>query len=156
MITQERPNGDPHADDVPPDSDPLARLRLQLDELQTYVRQQWAARTDRALVGLRRLVLFGLMGIAALLAAATWIVTAVVLFLLGASDGLATVLAGRLWLANLIVGGGALALVAIGAAATYYLWASASRQRTRIKYEHRQREQRRRFGRTAHDRASHP
>ena len=154
MITEERSNGD--TDDVLPDTDPLARLRLQLDELQTYVRQQWAARTDRALVGLRRLVFFAIVGGGALLAVAAWIVTAVVLFLVGATDGLRILLAGRLWLASLIVGAGALALVAIGAAATYYLWASASKQRTKSRYEHREREQRRRFGRTAHDRASHP
>ena len=41
MMTQEPPNGKPDTDDV----DPVARLRLQLEELQTYVRQQWAAPT---------------------------------------------------------------------------------------------------------------
>ena len=112
-------------------------------------------RADRALVGLRRMALFAFVGAAALVAVLAWIVTAVVLFLLGATEGLAILLAGRIWLANLIVGAAAVGLVAAGTAATYGAWAAASKQRTRAKYEHREREQQRRFGRTAHDRANH-
>ncbi|HWB09331.1 MAG TPA: hypothetical protein VG826_08910 [Pirellulales bacterium] len=152
MITQERPNGDP-AVEVP---DPLTRFRGQLDELQTYLRQQWAARTDRALLGLRRLALLAFLGIAALIAVASWIVTAVVLFLQGATEGLSILLAGRLWLASLVVGAAALALVVLAATTAYALLAATSKQRTRAKYEHRARDQRRRFGRNAHDRASQP
>ncbi|HEV3345218.1 MAG TPA: hypothetical protein VG125_32875 [Pirellulales bacterium] len=154
MITQERFSEEPAADEPGAEADPVVRLRLQLDELQAYVRQQWAARTDRALLGLRRLALLAFLGIAALVAVAAWIVTAVVLFLKGASDGLGLLLGGRFWLASLIVGATALVLVAAAAMATYAVWAAASKQRTRIKYEHRQHEQRRRFGRTAHDRAN--
>ena len=155
MITQQRPSGDPNTEDAIPDTDPVARLRLQLDELQTYIRQQWAARTDRALLGLRRLILLASAGVVAIVAAGAWIVTSVVLFLLGASDGLSILLAGRLWLANLIVGAGAIVLLAIGTMVAWAGWAAASKRRTRTKYEHRQREQRRRFGHTARDRASH-
>jgi hypothetical protein len=154
MITQERFHQEPAADPEGAEADPMARLRVQLDELQTYLRQQWAARTDRARLGLRRLALLAFLGAAALVAVAAWIVTAVVLFLRGATDGLGVVLSGRVWLASLIVGATALTLVAAGAWIAYAAWAAASKQRTRSKYEHRQREQRRRFGRSASDRVS--
>jgi hypothetical protein len=154
MITQEPHNGHPNVE--VPDTDPLAQLRVLLDELQAYLRQAWAARTDRALLGLRRLALLAFFGIAVLVAVAAWIVTAVVLFLQGATEGLSILLAGRMWLASLIVGVTGVALVALGATTAYVLLAAASKQRTRIKYEHRARDQRRRFGRTAHDRASQP
>jgi len=154
MITQKRFNEEPPADQPGAEADPVARLRLQLDELQAYVRQQWVARTDRALLGLRRLALLAFLGSVALVAVAAWIVTAVVLFLKGATDGLGILLAGRVWLAGLIVGAAALTLVAVGAVVAYAVWAAVSKRRTRIKYEHRQHEQRRRYGRSAQDRGS--
>lgn len=138
----------------PPEDDPVARLGLQFSELQAYVRQQWAARTDRALLGLRRLAVLAVAGILALTAAAAWVVTGVVLVLAGATGGLATVFDGRLWLAGLIVGTSALALVAVGVAVMYGAWQAASKQSTRAKYEKRRRQQRQEFGHSAHDRAS--
>lgn len=154
MITQPRFNDDSISGDGPPDDDPVARLRLQLNELQAYVRQQWAVRTDRVLLGLRRFAILVTAGVVAGLAAAAWIVTAIVLLLQGTTGGLATVLSGRVWLASLIVGGTALALIVVGMAVVYGAWQSAAKHRTRQKYEHRQREQRRQFGHDAHDRAS--
>src|SRR5579885_1640593 len=142
MIRQQRPNGSPDTDDT----DPVARLRLQFDELQTYVGQQLAARIDRALLGLRRMALLAFVGAAALVAVLAWIVTAVVLFLFGASEGLATLFAGRIWLANLIVGATALGLVAVAAMVSSAAWAATSKRRTKIKYQHRERDQQRRFG----------
>src|SRR5690348_2971133 len=94
MITQGRFTTQPDADDA----DPVARLRLQIEELQAYFRQQWAVRADRAMLGFRRLILSAILGAVALVALAAWIVTAVVLLLQGAAGGLASVLDGRLWL----------------------------------------------------------
>lgn len=154
MITQPRFTDRPAPDDTQPDDDPVARLRLQLDELQAYARQQWAARTDRVLLGIRRLALSAVVGVIGLVALAAWVITAVVLLLEGATGGLATVLEGRIWLAALIVGGVALAVVAVALSVAYRGWTRASKKRTTQKYEHRQREQRRQFGHNAHDRAS--
>jgi hypothetical protein len=154
MVTQPRFTDESLKGAGPPEDDPVARLGLQLNELQAYVRQQWAARTDRALLGLRRLIVLAVAGVVALLAAAAWVVMGVVLLLSGATGGLATVLNGRLWLASLIVGGTALAQVAIVVAVMYGAWQAASKQRTRQKYESRQRQQKQQFGQSAHDRAS--
>jgi arginine exporter protein ArgO len=106
------------------------------------------------LLGLRRLAILAVAGVVAMLALAAWIITGVVLLLQGATGGLATILNGRVWLANLIVGGGAVLLVALGIAVTYGAWRAASKQRTRQKYDERQRVQRRQYGHSAHDRAS--
>ncbi len=154
MISQQRFNDDSTTGERPPDDDPVARLRLQLNELQAYVLQHWAARTDRFLLGLRRLAVLAVAGVVAMLALATWIITGVVLVLQGATAGLATVLHGRVWLADLIVGGGAVLLVALGIAVMYSAWRAASKQRTKQKYDERQRVQRRQYGHSAHDRAS--
>jgi hypothetical protein len=155
-MTQPRFNDESLREPGFPEDDPVARLRQQVPELLEYVRQQWAARTDRALLGLRRLAVLAIAGAVAFLALAASVVTAVVLLLTGAAGGLAAVLQGRLWLASLIVGAAALALVMIGVAVLYGVWQAASKQRTKHKYELRQREQRRQFGRSAHERASGP
>jgi hypothetical protein len=152
MISHER-FSEAQPDETASEADPIIRLRRQVEELQAYVRQQWAARTDRALLGLRRLVLLAVLGAVALVGLFAWIITAVVMILLGASGGLATMMGERFWLANLVVGGGAMLLVGVVLAVMYALWAAASKRRTRQKYEHRQREQRRQFGHSAHDRA---
>ncbi|HVX11471.1 MAG TPA: hypothetical protein VHC22_09840 [Pirellulales bacterium] len=154
MISQERFNDDATSSECSPDDDPVARLRLQLNELQAYVLQHWAARTDRFLLGLRRLAILAVAAVVAMVGLVAWIVMGVVLLLQGATGGLATLLDGRVWLANLIVGGGAVLLVALGIAAAYGAWRAASKQRTRQKYEERQRVQRRQYGHSAHDRAS--
>lgn len=154
MIGEPRFTQELHDGEGSPADDPVARLRLQLSELQSYVLQQWSSRTDRVLLGFRRLAVLAVMAAVALLALASWIVTAVVLLLAGATGGLATVLSGRFWLASLIVGGTAIALVVCGVAVLYGVWQSASKNRAKRRYEDRQREQRRRFGHTAQDRAS--
>ena len=154
MVSEPRFDEESAAEQISPDDDPVARLRLQLDELQAYIRQQWAARTDRLLLGFRRLAVLAVVGVVGLTALAAWVITAMVLLLQGATGGLAAVLDGRVWLASLIVGGIALALVAISVALIYGGWMTASKQKTRQKYEHRQREQRRQFGHSAHERAT--
>lgn len=154
MIGQPRFSDEALGGTPPPEDDPVARLHLQLNELQAYLRQQWAARTDRVLLGMRRLIVLAVAGTIALLAMAAWVVTAVVLLLAGATGGLATLMHGRLWLAGLIVGGTAIGLVAVSVAAMYAAWQTASKRRTRKKYEHSQREQQRQFGRSAHERAT--
>jgi hypothetical protein len=153
MITQGRFSSEPAGDDVAADGDPVGRLRRQVDELGAYILQQWAVRADRALLGLRRLAVMAIVGATALVALSAWIVTAVVSLLQGAAGGLASVLDGRIWLASLIVGSSAIAMVGLAAAVMLAVWTAASKRRTRMKYERRQSEQRRRFGHSAHDRA---
>lgn len=153
MITQGRFNTESAEDGSGPEADPAARLATQVDELRAYFQQQWAVRADRVLLGIRRLLVLAMVGAVALLALAAWVVTAIVLLLSGATSGLASVLDGRIWLASLIVGGSAIAIVVIGAVVMLAAWTAASKRRTRERYEHRKREQRRRFGHSAHERA---
>lgn len=155
MITQPR-FSEEIDHDQPSHDDPVARLRLQLNELQAYVRQQWAARTDRVLLGLRRMFIMAAVGAVFLMAGAAWAITAVVLLLQGAVGGVSEAIGGPVWLASLIVGSTAIVLVGIAVAVVYGSWVAASRRRTRQKYEHRQREQRSKFGHSAKERATQP
>lgn len=154
MIKQPRFSDEAFEGSTPPEEDAVARLGAQVNELQAYLRQQWAARTDRVLLGVRRLIVLAVAGTIALLAMAAWVVTAVVLLLGGMTGGLATLLHDRVWLASLIVGGSALGLVAIGMAAMYATWQAASKRRTHKKYEQTRQQQERQFGRSAHERAT--
>jgi ABC-type multidrug transport system fused ATPase/permease subunit len=153
MITQGRFNREPAGEDAAPDDDLVGRLRREVDELRAYILHQWAVRADRALLGVRRLAIMAIVAATALLALSAWIVTAVVLLLQGATGGLASVLDGRIWLASLIVGASAIAMIGLVATVMFAVWAAASKRRIRMKYERRQSEQRRRFGHSAHDRA---
>lgn len=154
MMKQPRFSDEALGGTKPSAEDPLARLRLEWNELLAYLRQQWAARTDRALLGMRRWIALATVAILALLALAAWVVTAVILLLAGMTGGLATVLHGRFWLAGIIVGVGAIALLAVSLAALYAGWNAVSQRRMRQKYEHSRQEQRRQFGRSAQERAT--
>lgn len=134
--------------------DPIARLSEQFRELKTYASQRWAARIDRVSLELRRAMVLAVIGAVVLLAAATGVVTAVVLLLSGAAGGVAELVGGRLWLANLIVSATTLGLVALLFVVAYAGWARASRRKAKEKYERRSQEQRRRFGHSAADRAA--
>lgn len=153
MITQPR-FSEEAGDDQASDGDPVARLRLQLDELQAYARQQWAARTDRLWLGVRRLFILAALGAVALIAGSAWIVTTIVLLLQGAVGGVSAAMNCPLWLASLIVAAAAMTLVAIGVAVVYASWVAASSKRTRQRYEDRRREQRSKFGHSAKERAT--
>ena len=134
--------------------DPVERLGKQFSELKAYAWQRCAARIDRVSLEIRRAVVLAVVGLVALLAAAAAVITAVVLLLSGIAGALAELLDGRLWLANLIVSGAILGLMAVIFVAAYALWARASRRKAKEKYERRSQEQRRRFGHSAADRAA--
>ncbi len=134
--------------------DPVARLGEQFSELKAYAWQRCAVQLDRVSLEVRRAVLLAAVGSLALLAAAAAVITAVVLLLSGASGGLAELLGGRLWLANLIVSGATLGSIGVVFAVSYAVWARASRRKAKEKYERRTREQRQRFGQGAADRAT--
>lgn len=146
--------GSRHAGKGASADDPIARLSEQFRELKTYASQRWAARIDRVSLEVRRAIMLAIIGAVVLLAAATGVVTAVVLLLSGAAGGIAELLGGRLWLANLIVSATTLGLVALIFVVAYAGWARASRRKAKEKYERRSQEQRRRFGHSAADRAA--
>lgn len=161
MISESRfsrldPHGPPGGEmpgESPPD-DPVSRLGEQFVELRAYAWQRCAAQLDRVSLEVRRAVMLAAIGTVALLATAAAVITAVVLLLSGAAGGIAELLEGRLWLANLIVSGATLGTVMALFAVAYAVWARASRRKAKEKYERRTQEQRRRFGHSAADRAT--
>jgi hypothetical protein len=75
----------------------FARLRQQAARLV-------ASQFDLAQLKLRRLVLLTVLGTLALLAGATWVITCVVITLVGVAGGLGELFAGRQWLGFLVTG----------------------------------------------------
>ena len=137
-----------------PKADPLSQLAGQFAELKAYVWQRWAVRLDRVSLSFRRLLIAAAVGLLGLVALTTGLIVAVVMLLDGAAGGISELWDGRRWLANIIVGAGALLLTAILFAMGYAGVARASNKRARAKYERRQSEQRRRFGRSSTERAA--
>lgn len=137
-----------------PRGDPLSQLAGQFAELKAYAWQRLAVRLDRLSLSFRRLLIAAAVGALGLVALTTGLIVAVVMLLDGAAGGIAELLNGRRWLANIIVGAGALVLTAIFFSVGYAAVARASNKRARAKYEHRQSEQRRRFGHNSTERAA--
>lgn len=135
--------------------DPLSQLAGQFAELKAYAWQRWAVRLDRLSLSFRRLLLAAVAGMLALMGLVTGLIVSVVMLLDGAAGGIAELLDGRRWLANLIVGAAALSLAAIVFAIGVAVVERASHKRARAKYERTQLEQRRRFGHGATERAAH-
>lgn len=137
-----------------PKADPLSQLAGQFAELKAYAWQRWVVRVDRVSLGFRRLLIAAAVGLLGLVALTTGLIVSVVMLLDGAAGGIAELLDGRRWLANIIVGAGAFALTAIFFIVGYAAVARASTKRARAKYERRQSEQRRRFGHNSTERAA--
>jgi len=161
MISQSRfshldPHEPPGSDTAgePSADDPVGRLGEQFSELRAYAWQRCAAQLDRVSLEVRRAAILAVIGVVALLAAAAAVITAVVLLLNGVAGGIAELLGGRLWLAQLMVSGATLATMGLVFAVAYAGWARASRRKAKEKYERRTQEQRRRFGHSSADRAS--
>jgi hypothetical protein len=134
---------------------PLEPLVANLVEIQEYLSLYITARADLIKASGRRVLVAATIGIAAGALAVTVLVVSAALLLNGCASAIAVIAGGRLWVGQLVVGGGVIiAICGIGAASTY-LWLRSVRQATRRKYEHRHQEQRAKFGRRAADAAQH-
>lgn len=151
---EDRGSGAGQQPSAEPQVDTLSQLAGQFAELKAYAWQRWAVRVDRVSLGFRRLLIAAAMGMLGLLALTTGLIVSVVMLLDGAAGGISELFDGRRWLANIIVGAGALALTAIFFIVGYAAVARASNKRARAKYERRQSEQRRRFGHSSTERAA--
>jgi hypothetical protein len=151
----ERVSEPPHAapgsaeDGAAEASGPAAFQRLfdQAQELRDSIVLLLAAKIDRLKLSARRALLAAVVGILGLLVAATYLITATVLAIIGISEGLGDLFRDRLWLGHLATGLGLLAILAL----TLYLGmrrvTRASHERTVQKYATRRDQQAARSGR---------
>jgi hypothetical protein len=121
----------------------FAHAASHVAEIREYVAIYVAARVDALKLVLRQVVLYAVLGIIGLLAAATGVIMAVALLLMGAADGISATIPGHQhWVGDFIVGGSVLALLGVGAYMVAKSVARSSRKLTVEKYESRKRNQR--------------
>jgi len=132
----------------------LRRLQQQVGELQAYFTHYVSAKIDGFILSARQLAVWAALGVVGLTALVGLVVTSVVLVLVGAANGLALPFGGRWWLAQMVVGGGTLVLLALG----FFMGARALQNRWRQEkvqqYDERQLQQHDTFGHSVADRAA--
>lgn len=138
----------------PSPEEAFRRLLQQLEELQAYSSHFVSAKVDGLMLSARQLLLWAVLGVVGLLALAGLVVTAIVLCLGGAAGGLGSLFGGRLWLGQLVVGGGLLILLTLGILIGVRTWQRRARQQKVQQYDERQRQQRAAFGHSVADRAT--
>jgi hypothetical protein len=124
-----------HTPHTPEGPHPLEPLLAHLTQLQTHVSHYLQATADKLRLSVRQAAVWAALGLVAAVVGATVLVTATVLLLSGAANGIAASLGGRLWAGQLIVG----SLVLIGTALAGWLGlrslTASSRRKTIDKYE---------------------
>ena len=138
----------------PSPAEALRRLQQQVEELQAYFTHFVSAKVDGLLLSARQIAVWTALGIMGLSALAGLIVTAIVLLLCGAAAGLGVLFGERLWLGQIVVGGGFLSLLVLGILIGLRTWQNRSRQQKVQQYDERQLQQRTAFGRNVADRAT--
>ena len=116
----------------------FAELRIRIEEIREYVSYFLAVKADELKLVVRNTVVYAVLGIVGLLAAAAAVVTAVVMLLTGAAHGLGTAM-GNMWLGDLVVGAGLLIVVGLGAVLALSSVTRSSRKNMVEKYENRKR-----------------
>ena len=138
----------------PSPDEALRRLLQQLEELRAYSTHFVSAKVDGFILSVRQLLVWMVLGIVGLIALAAVVVTAIVLFLGGTAGGLGQLFGGRLWLGQLVVGGGLLLLLTLSILIGVRTWQRRARQQKVQQYDERQRQQRAAFGHSVADRAT--
>jgi len=138
----------------PSPAEALRRLQQQMGELQAYVSHFVSAKIDGLVLSSRQLALWAILGVVGLTAAVGLVVTAVVLVLIGAADGLARLFGGQWWLGALVVGVLTLAILVLGIFIGMRTWQSRWRQQKVQQYDERQFQQQATFGHSVADRAT--
>lgn len=114
---------------------PLEPLLAHLAELKTQVLHYLEARADRVRLSVRQAAVWGAIGLLAALVGATLLITATVLALMGAANGIGAALGERWWAGQLIVGLCVLCGTALACWLAMRMLAKSSRRKTIEKYE---------------------
>ncbi len=138
----------------PSPAEALRRLLQQSEALRAYFTHFVNAKVDSFLLSARQLAIWIALGVVGLLALAGLIVTAIVLLVGGAAAGLALLFGGRLWLGQVVMGGGLLVLLPLSILIGVRIWQHRSRQQKVQQYDERQLEQHAAFGHSVADRAT--
>jgi len=138
----------------PSPAEALHRLQEQIGELQTYLAHFVSAKIDSLMLPIRQLGVWAILGVVGFIALAGLTVVAIVLLLTGAAAGLGLLFNGHLWLGQIVVGGGVLALLSLSIFIGVRFWQRRSRQQKMQQYNERQLQQHTAFGHSVADRAT--
>jgi hypothetical protein len=129
--------------------DPVADLRRHAAEFWSFLQHSWAAKLHGRLHAGKRVAITVAMGLCFLGAITVAMATAIVLALIGFTNGMTALLGGRAWLAQMIVGVGVLAMMAAALLILRGAILAKSRRSSVAQYEARAHEHRIRFQRDA-------
>jgi hypothetical protein len=135
-------------------SDAFHQAMEQLGELKEYASLYVAAKADKLRLTVRKIVLYAVLGVLALVAGVAMLVMAVVQLLAGLAGVIAAGLGGRMWAGNLIVGFVLLAGIMTGAWLMVRKMLNSSRKATVDRYERRLQRQRIDYGADARQRSA--
>jgi membrane protein implicated in regulation of membrane protease activity len=138
----------------PSPAEALHRLQQQIEELRAYFTHFVSAKVDSFVLSGRQLAIWSALGVLGLTALLGLIITAIVLLLDGIATGLGLLFGGRLWLGQIVVGGGLLILLTLTILIGVRTWQHRSRQQKVQQYDERQLQQRAAFGHSVADRAT--
>jgi len=125
----------------------------RLAEIGEFARHYASARSDLFKLKLLNIAILAALGVIGLIAGAALIATLIVLLCSGLAQAVAAGLGGRAWAGNLIVGGGLLLLIGVGAAMGLSMMRRKHFEQTKAKYELRHKNQREQFGQSAFERS---
>lgn len=145
--------GDGHAPHDSP-TDAMKDVARQVSELRSYLSYFISAKLDGIIVSLRKLGVYSVLGLFALIGIGGMLVTAVVLLLIGLAGAVSAMFDASPWLGQLLMGALVLVLMIAGAWLGVWLIARSSRKKTVKKYERKRHDQRAEFGHDVHDRAT--
>lgn len=153
-------NGDRRDDPFPDDDahNPAARaihdVPIYIAELKAYARHFISAKIDGVKATVRQMAMYTALGVVGLLTAGGVLFAAIFLLLSGLAMGLGRLFGGRYWLGNLIVGAVVVGGVWLGVWMMVKKLTRAGRLKTEQKYDRKQLEERREFGRDVHERTA--
>lgn len=147
-----RPERDQAAGTDP--DDPLSMLMSHLAELREYGECYLAARIAQVRLEARSSALYAALGLLGGVVLAGALVAAAVLMMNGTADAVGQLCDGRLWLGQILVGTGLLAITAGGVWHWLRRHIDAEHRKVTENYEHRKQAERSRFGTDVSQRAA--
>jgi Putative Actinobacterial Holin-X, holin superfamily III len=137
----------PRADAPKIGPDALKEALGHVAQAKEYVGHLASAELDRFKLKIRRALMWAAAGVVALMLGLSVLVPAAFLLLAGISTAIGNLL-GHAWIGDVIVGGGILALTALGVWLGLRIWQKSAFKALKARYEARKRRQRVEFGRS--------
>lgn len=126
----------------------LDPLLANLAEIEEYLSNYVAAQKDGLIAAVRRVILVAAAAITLGVIVLAFVGGATVLLLDGLANAVASADGGRIWVGEIVIGSGAILVVAAAGLFGARYWLRLTSRETKRKYEQRHKTQRSRFGRS--------